>query len=84
MISKAASSFWDRYATLPKRIQKLADKNFGLWLQNPFHPSLRFKRFKQEFWSVRVGEHHRAVGYFQDSDTFVWVWIGSHEEYNKF
>ncbi len=83
MISKAARSFWKRYAELPDHIQRLADKNYGLWLANPQHPSLRFKPFKRDDWSIRVGEHYRAVGYFANQDTFVWTWIGSHEDYGK-
>ena len=35
-------------------------------------------------WSVRVGAHYRAMGRFLDDDeTFLWVWIGSHEAYNR-
>ena len=48
MISKAARSFWQRYAELPDPIQRLADKNYRLWLANPQHPSLRFKPFNLE------------------------------------
>lgn len=40
-------------------------------------------RFRPGDWSARVGDHYRAVGYFEDSDTFIWTWIGTHEEYNK-
>ena len=83
MKSRTASTFWRRHERLPSQIQKLAFKNFCFWLANPFHPSLQFKRFKGDFWSVRVGDHYRAVGYFRDGDTFVWTWIGTHEEYNK-
>jgi hypothetical protein len=25
----------------------------------------------------------RAVGRFEDGETFLWLWIGSHEDYNK-
>jgi len=84
MNSKVADSFWRSYEALPAEVQGLALKNFRLWLSNPQHPSLHFKRFKNEFWSARVGGHYRAIGYFRDSDTFVWIWIGTHEDYNKF
>ena len=83
MTSKAAASFWRRYAELPEHIQHLADKNYRLWLANPQHPSLRFKPVNYDQWSVRVGDHYRAVGYFRGGDTFVWTWIGTHEDYNK-
>ena len=83
MTSKAARSFWKRYADLPVEVQLLAGKNHRLWVANPWHPSLQFKPFKNRNWSVRVGAHYRAVGYFHGANTFVWTWIGTHEEYNK-
>jgi len=83
MTSKAASSFWNCYAKLPQHTQDLADKNHHLWLHNPFHPSLRFKPFRGHQWSARVGDHYRAVGFWLDDHTFVWTWIGTHEDYNK-
>ena len=84
MKSRADSDFWKRYGRLPGPVRQLARKTYQLWLRNPFHPSLKFKRLKGELWSIRVGDHYRAVGYFLDAETFVWVWIGTHEEYNKF
>ena len=84
MNSKAASTFWKSYEKLPFEVRQLALKNFRLWLADPYYPSLHFKPFKRKFWSVRVGHHYRAVGYRRDRQTFVWTWIGTHEEYNKF
>lgn len=83
MTSKAARSFWKSYTELPAEIRALADRSFQVWLANPYHPSLRFKPFKNRTWSVRIGAHHRAVGYFRDGNAFVWIWIGTHEDYNK-
>jgi hypothetical protein len=83
IVSKAAGSFWRCYASLPEKIQKLAHKNYQLWLSNPHHPSLHFKPFVGNDWSVRVGAHYRATGYFSDDRTFVWTWIGTHEDYNN-
>ena len=83
MISKAARSFWKSYSVLPLQAQQLAYRKYRTWLANPQHPSLHFKVLKNGNWSVRVGAHYRAVGYFSSADTFVWTWIGTHEEYNK-
>jgi hypothetical protein len=83
MTSKAASSFWRCFSKLPAHMQQLAYEKYQLWLLNPQHPSLRFKPLKGEQWSVRVGDHYRAVGHWQDDQTFVWTWIGTHEDYNK-
>ena len=71
------------YALLPAHIQELARKNYRLWCQNPWHPSLQFKEVSSGRWSVRVGARHRAVG-TRDGDEIVWSWIGTHETYNKF
>jgi mRNA-degrading endonuclease RelE of RelBE toxin-antitoxin system len=69
---------------LPKQIQKLADKNFELLKSDPHHPSLHFKKIgkKRELWSVRVGDHYRAVG-TEKPDGIVWFWIGTHSDYDK-
>ena len=83
MRSLASPRFWELYRSLPEEVRKLADKNYELWRANPRHPSLHFKPIGKDFWSVRVGAHHRAVGRFQDEETFLWLWIGTHEEYNK-
>lgn len=32
---------------------------------------------------MRIGDHHRALGYFENKTLFIWTWIGSHEQYNK-
>ena len=35
-----------------------------------------------KFWSIRISLDYRALGY-KENDDFIWVWIGSHEDYNK-
>ena len=77
--------FWRHYERLPKQIQKLADKNFELLKSDPYHPSLHFKKVgrAKELWSVRVGDHYRAVG-TEKPDGIVWFWIGTHSDYNNF
>ncbi len=84
MMHKAIAKFWKRYDLLPKETQQLADKNFDLLLDNPFHPSLHFKEIKHRpgLWSARVGEAYRAVAILEE-DTFYWFWIGSHAEYDR-
>ncbi len=41
----ASSSFWEEYKNLPEDIQRLADKNFELLKENPYHPSLHLKKW---------------------------------------
>jgi hypothetical protein len=81
--SLATSAFWKLYDDLPEAAQGLADRAFATWQRDPRHPSLRFKPFKSNQWSARLGGHYRAVGRFVDGNTFLWTWIGSHEDYNK-
>ena len=69
------------YGALPEEVRSLADKNFVLLKSNPKHPSLHFKRLG-DLWSVRVGAHYRALG-TQGEDRMLWVWIGTHREYDK-
>jgi len=76
--------FWDCYDQLPKAIQNLADRNFALLKENPYHPSLHFKKVSnsRQLWSVRVGLQYRALGR-EKSEGIVWFWIGSHAEYDR-
>jgi len=84
MTSKATRRFWRLYHELPEPIQRLAVRNFLLWRQNPHHPSLDFKTLAGagERFSVRIGIHYRALGHRVPGGV-EWVWIGTHEDYNK-
>jgi hypothetical protein len=71
-------------AQLPEQAQEQARKAYQLFKRDPYHPSLHFKRIDPQapLYSVRVGAHYRAVGELEDN-TIIWIWIGTHEEYNK-
>ena len=73
--------FWHCYDALPPPIQRVADQSFALLKRAPRHPSLHFKK-TGELWSARVGIHHRALA-VPDSKGFLWVWIGTHAEYDR-
>ncbi|MGA2267475.1 MAG: hypothetical protein ABSH44_03295 [Bryobacteraceae bacterium] len=81
MIHRASPDFWISYRALPLAVQKLADRAFAVLKADPRHPSLHFKKV-DEFWSVRVGLHHRAIG-VEMPDGVLWCWIGSHAEYDS-
>jgi len=76
-----SARFWELYEGLPKSVQAVADKNFELLKSDPRHPSLHFKRLGKVS-SVRVGEHHRALGH-DNPGGVQWFWIGSHAEYDR-
>lgn len=73
--------FWKYFEDLPESVQDVAKKNFELLRSDPLHPSLHFKRIGK-FWSARVGSNHRALA-IEDSDDYIWVWIGVHDEYER-
>ncbi|MCC6125415.1 MAG: hypothetical protein IT426_10660 [Pirellulales bacterium] len=81
MKHRTAKRFWDLYTALPEEVRRLADKNFDLLKKDSSHPSLHFKKVGK-FWSARVGLGHRALA-VPDGDDFVWVWIGTHDEYDR-
>ena len=57
--------FWDHYNALPKEVRELADKNYALLQADPLHPALRFRRIKEDLWTVRVGRQYRALAFEQ-------------------
>ncbi len=81
MIHRASSRFLECYGQLPEQVKELANKCFALLRENPNHPSLRLKKIGK-FWSVRIGIAHRALG-IPDGRYLIWVWIGTHEEYER-
>ncbi len=84
MKSRATRRFWQAFSDLLVSVQLLTRKNYQLWLKDHQHPSLHFKKLKggANRFSVRIGDHYRAIGH-RVGDTVEWVWIGTHENYNK-
>ena len=58
-------------------------RKVSTWLRDPFHPSMQFKPLVGNVWSVRIGDHYRAVAQ-KHGDLVVWFSIGTHEDYNNF
>jgi len=78
---RATNRFWRCFEELPESVQRIAKGNFQLLKINPQHPSLHFKRIGK-FWSVRIGINYRALA-VKDGEDYIWVWIGSHDEYER-
>jgi mRNA-degrading endonuclease RelE of RelBE toxin-antitoxin system len=85
LISKTTARFKQAFDKLPQSIQRQARQKYKLWRGDSNHPSLHFKllRGQADLWSIRVGDHYRALGFFEDKNLFIWTWIGTHEQYNK-
>jgi len=80
-VHRTTPQFWKRFDALTNDLQTLARKNFELLKENPRHPSLHFKKVG-DYWSARVGMNYRVLA-VEDGNDFIWVWIGSHAEYDK-
>jgi hypothetical protein len=82
--SHITARFRECFAALPEPVQQQARNAYSLFLQDPHHPSLRFKRVHptEPIMSVRVGLGYRALGTRRGED-IVWFWIGSHADYNR-
>ena len=78
---RTTPGFWECYWRLPGEIRRLADKNFELLKENPNHPSLQFKKVGK-LWSARIGLAYRALA-VKDGQDFIWVWIGTHDDYER-
>ncbi len=81
-IYKTRREFWEHYQNLPQAVQRQADKCFELLQRDPKHPSLNFKQVGKTDWSVRINRGYRALA-FEDEGTFIWFWIGPHNEYMR-
>lgn len=81
MNSSVAPEFWERFNRLPPEVQARAKKQYALWLENHWYPSLHFKRVGR-YWSVRVDNTHRALG-IEHHGTIHWFFIGRHDAYEE-
>jgi len=84
VISRGRPSFWQLYHKLPRHVRQQAQEVHKLFLKDPGHPSLRFKKLSGggDFWSVRVNEQYRVVG-LRSGELIEWFWIGTHNDFDK-
>ncbi len=84
MNSHTTRRFRKTYGQLPKQIRQRAKIAYKLWLNEPFHPTLKFKQVHQtkSIYSVRIDVAWRALGRRKGNDV-IWFWIGPHDEYDE-
>lgn len=84
MKSRTTERFRKSFVELPEQVQRQARAAYKRFRENPYHPSLHFKKIFPErpIYSVRINIDHRAVG-IREVDEMIWFWIGSHNEYEK-
>ena len=83
MESSVTKTFRKRLGDLPVSVQEQAAKAYTLWQEDPYHPSLQFKRVsqRQPIYSARVSINYRVLGLLEANHIY-WYWIGSHDEYD--
>lgn len=79
--SSVTKTFRAEFARLDPSTRRLATRAYRLWLKDPRHPSLHFKKIGP-YWSVRIGLSHRALGGIK-GETLYWFWIGHHKVYDR-
>lgn len=82
MKHRASPRFRACYQELSADVQGQADRAYKQLKADLRHPSLHLKRVGR-FWSVRVGLRHRALAVEASSDVLLWVWIGTHAQYDQ-
>lgn len=84
MTSRVSSDFRRDFASLPSVVQRQARLAYKLFLTDPQHPSLRFKKLAgyDDVWSIRITSDYRAIGRWR-GDVILWFFIGSHADYEK-
>ena len=71
------------YAAAGAQRQAQIKRSYMLWIDNPSHPSIRFKKVHdtEPIYSARVDLDWRALGVLE-AGTLVWFWVGPHDEYD--
>ena len=71
MNSHITARFREAFAELPADVRKQARQAYRLFIENPHHPSLRFKSIhpSRPIYSVRIGLDYRAVGIWEEDDS---------------
>jgi mRNA-degrading endonuclease RelE of RelBE toxin-antitoxin system len=61
MIADYSKRFLRQYADAPPGVKRAFDKQVALLLENPFHPSLRTKKYAgtDDVWQARVSRDWR-------------------------
>ncbi len=84
MQSRTTRQFRRLFSELPLAIQRDAKRAYRLFVENPAHPGLQFKKLEGEddIYSARIGLDYRALAVVR-KDRVVWYWIGNHSGYDR-
>lgn len=72
------------YRSLPKEVQKVADRKIKILVENPRHPSLRVKKVEgiKGIWEARITENYRLTFEIY-RDRIIFRVIGKHNQIFK-
>ena len=84
MISRTTSDFRRDLDQLPAKVKQQANEAYRVFVGNPNHPGLKFKKLPphSDIWSVRINNDYRAIGRWR-GEVILWFFIGSHADYDK-
>lgn len=76
MQSRATRHFWRLFRDLPFDSQREAKRAYRVFLSNPAHPGLQFKKLEGEadIYSARIGIGYRALAVRKKSCRVVLDW----------
>lgn len=82
MKSSGTNEFWQLYRELPKPNQRGGPPNPSFVEGKSARSGVHFKRV-QDVYAVRIAKTgYRAIA-VDVADGFLWIWIGSHDEYER-
>lgn len=81
------AQFRKSYEKLDSQVHEKVRKQFRLFIENLFHPSLHTEKLEPKssnIWSFRIDKNYRAIFTFSGTDTILLLDVGSHDIYKKF
>ncbi len=85
MKSRTTKRFRKCLSELPDEVRKQARQAYSHFVEDPYHPVLRFKKVTPEprVYAVRITRDYRALGVLGKENVITWFWIGSHKDYER-
>jgi len=70
VISKTTTKFGDIMKNYLKKSKRKPEKMFKIFQEDPYHPSLRFKRIHsiKPIFSIRITKDYRAIGILEKDE----------------
>lgn len=81
-----ARRYKDQYRALPVHIRKKVIKQETIFVENPFHPSLRLHRLQgklEGLWSISIDRSYRIIFKPLANGNMLFISIGRHAIYGR-